>query len=710
MVNNLYDKTLNYLRESLDRPDAEFRESQWEAIRTVVEDRSRALIVQRTGWGKSMVYFLATRLLRDEGRGPTLLISPLLSLMRNQIDAAERIGINAVTINSTNEEEWQDVEAKLSEGSVDILLISPERLANDNFREKMLLPVVDDIGLFVVDEAHCISDWGHDFRPDYLRISRIVSLLPRNCPVIATTATANERVVDDVATQFGGDLKIFRGPLVRHSLSLQNITFPSKAERMAWLADKLPGIRGSGIIYVLTKRDADRLAEWLQINGIDARAYYADEKIDRISLEQKLLNNEVKALVATVALGMGFDKPDLGFVIHFQRPGSAVFYYQQVGRAGRAVDDAYGILLSGAEDADITDYFIRTAFPPEIHVNRILDALENAPDGLSIPMLQQQLNLRWTDIDKVFKILTVQTPSPVTKIERRWFRTAVEFKVDNQKAEKIMSQRRHEQKRMLDYIETGSCLMEFLSRELDDPHAQECGKCANCLGEPVIPLEYPTSLAIKAVEFLKRSDIPIESRIMWPSGGIMNGTVRGRIHADSRHHRGRSLCMWGDAGWGEMVRVGKHDGHFNDELVKGAADMIINRWMPDPFPMWLTCVPSLGRPELVPEFARRLAHELGLPFHECIVKTRNTEPQKSMQNSFMQAQNVYGAFEIDEEPSDFDEPVLLIDDIVDSRWTMTIVGALLRDQGSGKVYPLALANAADTPSYVEKSTKWRSTI
>jgi len=391
----LKEQAGQFLKQALDDPRAEFRDGQWECIDALV-NRRRMLVVQRTGWGKSMVYFLATRMLRDQGAGATLLISPLLALMRNQILAAERIGVRAATINSSNRDDWNKVQARLLAGEVDILLISPERLANDDFRENVLLPVAGSVGLFVVDEAHCISDWGHDFRPDYRRIVGVLNALPPNIPVLATTATANDRVVEDVAVQLG-NLGIARGPLVRESLRLQNIWMPSPAARMAWLAENLHRIPGSGIVYTLTIRDAERVAEWLRQSGIDARAYHSQVE-NREELEDRLLQNRIKTLVATVALGMGFDKPDLGFVIHFQRPGSVVHYYQQVGRAGRALDDAYGILLSGSEDDDITDFFIRNAFPPQLHVDEVMAALYEADDGLSIPMMQKHLNLAFGEI------------------------------------------------------------------------------------------------------------------------------------------------------------------------------------------------------------------------------------------------------------------------------------------------------------------------
>ncbi|MDD5205472.1 MAG: RecQ family ATP-dependent DNA helicase, partial [Desulfobacterales bacterium] len=419
---------LKYLRQAIGRANADFREGQWECISAVLQ-RKRLLVVERTGWGKSMVYFVATKLLREHKMGPSLLISPLLSLMRNQISAAKGLGIRAETINSSNRDEWENIEELIKQNEVDILLISPERLANEDFRTEVLQHVAGRVGLFVVDEAHCISDWGHDFRPDYRRIVRVLLALPQNLPVLATTATANNRVVEDVATQLG-NLEVVRGPLIRESLRLQNIWLPSPAARMAWLAENLPRMAGSGIIYTLTIRDTERVAAWLRLKGFQAEAYHSNLEDDvkgrsrREELEEKLLNNRIKALVSTVALGMGFDKPDLGFVVHFQRPASVVHYYQQVGRAGRAVDSAYGILLSGDEDTDITDYFIRTAFPPQAHISVILETLDSAPAGLSIPELEKQVNLRHSQIEKTLKFLSGEDPSPATKQGSEWFTTA----------------------------------------------------------------------------------------------------------------------------------------------------------------------------------------------------------------------------------------------------------------------------------------------
>jgi ATP-dependent DNA helicase RecQ len=680
------------LRQAVGSPDTQFRPGQWEAIEALVERRERLLVVQRTGWGKSIVYFIATRLLRDQGGGCTLLISPLLALMRNQIEAARRIGLRAETINSANAGDWSQVVQALRAGQVDILLVSPERLANEEFMTLCLLPIAARIGLFVVDEAHCISDWGHDFRPDYRRIVRILRALPRNLPVLATTATANNRVVNDVVAQLGPHLKVIRGPLLRERLRLENIRIPSPAGRMAWLADRVPRLEGSGIIYTLTVRDAENLADWLQQRGINARAYHAKRtNEERLELEDVLLNDQVKALVATVALGMGFDKPDLGFVIHFQRPASVVHYYQQVGRAGRAIDNAYGVLLSGSEDDEIADYFIRTAFPTAQEVGQVLRALEAADRPLNRNGLQQAVNIRSSKLNKAIKFLELESPSPIAHEPSGYVRAPVNWTMPEERIERITNLRRQEQARMNDYLAAGRCLMEFLAQDLNDPAAAACGQCANCTGLR-LSATYPQELAEEATRFLERLSLLIEPRKQWLQGGTFEGE-RGRIAAALQAQEGRALCKWGDAGFGELVRDGKHRGDFPDRLVEGGADLITSFWRPQPRPEWVTCVPSRRHPTSVPDFARRLAARLQLTFVDCIRKAQTTEPQKTRENSFQQVQNLERTFEIDiaaVRPA----PVILVDDLVDSRWTFTVLAWKLRQARSGPVFPFALADSS----------------
>ncbi|WP_456637169.1 DEAD/DEAH box helicase [Bradyrhizobium sp. USDA 10063] len=680
------EQALTLLRIGSGRADAAFRDGQEEAIRHVVEGRGRLLIVQKTGWGKSFVYFIATKLLRDGGSGPALLVSPLLALMRNQIAAAERMGVRAVTINSDNESDWAESEAKLMRDEIDILLISPERLANERFRTEILAKIAARIALLVVDEAHCISDWGHDFRPHYRLVERIVRTLPPNLRLLATTATANNRVTNDLVAVLGPRLEVLRGDLNRSSLSLQTIVLPDQAQRLAWLAEQLATLDGHGIIYTLTVRDADQVAGWLKSRGFNVEAYTSETGNRREDLEQALLHNQVKALVATTALGMGYDKPDLAFVIHYQTPGSVVAYYQQVGRAGRALDSAYGVLLSGAEEDEITDWFIRSAFPTPHEVEDVLTALETEPEGLSIPELLSRVNLSKGRIEKTILLLSLELPAPIAKQGTKWQLTAATLSDGFwERAERLTALRRKEQQQMREYVALRSGdHMSFLVKALD-------GDLSTCNPPTLraLPTNPDTALVREAAAFLRRTDLPIEPRRRWPDGGMPLYEVKGNIAGAHQAQAGRALCVWGDAGWGGLVRQGKYrDGHFHDDLVEACVEMI-RRWNPQPAPTWITCVPSLRHPDLVPNFAQRLAVALGLPLHMALEKTETRPEQKTMANSTQQARNVDGSLALAGRPLAHG-PVLLLDDMVDSRWTFTVAAWLLRTSGSGEVWPLVL--------------------
>ena len=575
---------------------------------------------------------------------------------------------DSFTINSANRQEWEETENALAENQCDILLISPERLNNDRFQKSVLPGMAGSVGLFVVDEAHCISDWGHDFRPDYRRITRILQQLPSGVPVLGTTATANNRVIEDIQMQLGEGLVTLRGALDRQTLRLQNIQLANQSERMAWLIENLPKFQGSGIIYCLTVPDTERVTEWLKKNGFNAEAYHAgnNAEIDRPAIEQAFIHNEIPILVATVALGMGFDKPDISFVIHFQRPGSVIAYYQQVGRAGRAMDRAYGILLSGTEDDEIQDYFIETAFPSVQTMQEILDTLGRY-ESLSFEELLSKVNIARGVVEKALKLLEVDGAIGTSYNGKvLYFRTPNPWRPDTERIERVLTLRRAEKNQMQAYLDHQGCLMEFLLQALDDLDPKPCGRCANCRGKG-LPTTVSHALVVQAENFLKGMTIPIEPRKRWPAGVFAD--QKRVIPIKLQNCPGRSLCYYGDAGWGKLVRDGKYvNGYFSDALVEASNELITQNWFPDLFPTWLTAIPSRRHPTLVNDFANRLASKLNIPFLPVLTRTGEPPEQKTMQNSTMQARNVIDTLMVKGHlpPG----PVLLVDDIIDSGWTL----------------------------------------
>ena len=689
MTETIYsaERALELLRLGSGQVHASFRDGQEEAIQQITDGDHRLLVVQKTGWGKSFVYFISTKILREAGCGPALLVSPLLALMRNQIAAAERMGVRAATINSDNIAKWTEVEVKIKQNEIDILLISPERLANERFRAEILGGLSLHVSLVVVDEAHCISDWGHDFRPHYRLLERFIRNMPSNIKLLATTATANNRVVQDLENVLGPNLRISRGDLNRPSLTLQTIRLESKAERLAWLSHQLAALAGHGIIYTLTVRDANQVANWLNSQGFDVEAYTGESGARRPELEQALSENRIKALVATTALGMGYDKPDLSFVIHYQMPSSVVAYYQQVGRAGRALNAAYGILLSGKEEDDIANWFIKSAFPTNEEVKEVVAQLEAHPAGLSVPQLLKEVNLSQVRVEKTLSLLALESPPPITKNGRHWQKTEVSLSEDFwERAERLTTLRRREQQRMREYVHLPlGQHMSFLISELD---ADPSDVITSSL--PALPEDFPNNKLREANIFLKRYHLPIHPRKQWPNGGLKHSNNHGKIAKSYQANSGKVLSFLGDAGLGDLVNVGKNQQqYFSDELID-ACVVMFKEWDPQPAPTWVTCVPSLRNPTLVPDFAKRLAQALNLSFRVAIEKTDSRLEQNKFNNSFQQARNVDGSLAPIRDQI-FSSPVLLVDDVILSGWTLTISSWLLRKNGSGEVWPLALA-------------------
>jgi len=662
---------------------ARFRSGQWNAIQSAMRPAGRTLVVQRTGWGKSVVYFLATRLLREQGLGPTLLISPLLALMRNQVDIAAQFGVHAVSINSTNPEEWDAIHDQVINDRVDLLLISPERLGNARYADSLMPFLEPRVALLVIDEAHCISDWGHDFRPDYRRILRTVNRLPAAARILGTTATANDRVISDVRAQLGESLEVQRGSLTRESLEIEVWEPGDQAERLAWLAHEIPRMPGSGIVYTLTVNDACRVAQWLRMCGIAAEEYHADRPHpERLLLESRFRANQVKCLVATTALGMGYDKSDVSFVIHFQRPGSIIGYYQQIGRAGRSLDRARVVLLSGTEDNEIAEYFIRTAFPGPACFTEVLEAIKASPRN-NLDTVTARTNHPRGQVEKALKLLAVE--EVVRRTDAGFAIVRQEWEYASLRAEQITAQRRRELEQMKQFVAHAGCRMEFLARSLDDPSPYRCGRCDRC--KPRSPVIVSRNIVLQAVAYLRGDHQVIPRKSFYPP---VDGAGRAKIPAALRVEPGLALCVYNDAGWGRLVREGKYQrGEFSDELVAASADLI--RTM-EVQPEWIAWVPSLSRPLLVASFACRLAAALGLHAAAAVRKVAANSEQKAMQNATRQFLNIRDAFEVDAAVVR-EEPCLLMDDVADSGWTLTTIGIKLREAGCRRVVPFALAVA-----------------
>ncbi|MFJ2368851.1 DEAD/DEAH box helicase [Microbacterium sp. NPDC087665] len=695
---------LDALRELVGRPDVDFHDGQYEAIEALVAERRRALVVQRTGWGKSAVYFVATLLLRRRGAGPTVLVSPLLALMRDQIAAAERAGVRAVAINSTNAHEWTDVLAQLDRDEVDVLLVSPERLNNPAFREQQLPALVRRIGMLVVDEAHCISDWGHDFRPDYRRLRDLIAEMPADVPVLATTATANSRVVADVAEQLGtsaeglgsgapgagSEVLTIRGPLARTSLRLGVLRLRDSASRLAWLLSHLDDLPGSGIIYTLTVAAAVDTARLLRDHGHDVRAYTGQtDTEERAESEGMLKRNEVKALVATSALGMGFDKPDLGFVLHLGAPSSPVAYYQQVGRAGRASESADVLLLPGVEDRDIWHYFATASMPDRERAERVIDALGGTP--ISTPALEAMVDIRRTPLELLLKVLDVD--GAVHRVQGGWIATGAPWSYDAERYERIAGERLAEQQHMIDYEQTDGCRMEFLQRALDDDTAKPCGRCDNCAGE-WFPREIGAAATTQASESLDRVGVPIEPRRAWPTGADrLDVPVKGRIAADEQAGEGRALARLTDLGWGGTLRAlfaaGAPDAAVTPQVLDGCVRVLAG-WGWERRPVAVVALPSRSHPLLVDSLARGLAEVGRLPYVGALEPAGGGPTGQPGGNSVFRLGGLWDRFSADhlEIP---DGLVLLVDDLADSRWTLTVAARTLRRAGATEVLPFVLA-------------------
>lgn len=674
--------------EDLAGPGAQLRGDQLAAIEALVSGHQRVLLVQATGWGKSAVYWIATQLLRRAGAGPTLVVSPLLALMRNQVAAAQRAGIRAETINSANVDDWREIEGRVRADEVDVLLISPERLNNPRFRTEVLPALAASVGLLVVDEAHCISDWGHDFRPDYRRIADVLAGLGAEVPVLAATATANSRVEHDVATQIGTGTVTLRGSLDRPSLHLSVVSRDTSAEQLAWICSWASANAGPGLVYCLTVSEAERVAAYLVDHGVRAAAYTgATPAPERERIEAALDDGSVPCVVATSALGMGYDNPNLGYVVHLGSPSSPIAYYQQVGRAGRGRVRADVVLLPTVSEERIWAYFDSTAMPPRATVAEVLRVLERA-GPCTLPALESQVNLRRGRLEALLKVLDVD--GVVDRSGSEWFRTEVPWDHDEERYAALAASRRSEQEAMRGYQRTEGCRLQYLRQQLDDPEASPCGRCDRCTG--VTPaVEVPEAAVAEATGFLRSAPVVLEPRKQWPRG--FEGR-KGNIASDRRAEEGRALAFGTDPGWSEVLAplFAGPDAPPSEELVRGVA-AALKAWPWGRRPTWATWVPSRTRPQLVAGLAAAIADVGRLELVEAVTRVRaDAPPQDAMDNSATQAANVLDAFSFGRTDGAALPvgPGLVFDDAVRSGWTLAVVADGLRGAGSGLILPFAL--------------------
>ena len=682
--------------EQLAGPTATLRDDQWTAIEALVVQRRRALVVQRTGWGKSAVYFIAAKLLRASGHGATVIVSPLLALMRNQVAAAERAGVKAATINSSNVADWAEIHERVRCGDLDVLLVSPERLNNPDFRDQVLPALAHDAGLVVVDEAHCVSDWGHDFRPDYRRIRTLIGELGADVPVLATTATANDRVVEDVRSQLGvggKDTLVLRGGLDRESLRLSVVSAGNPSQRAAWLAAHIDSLPGSGIVYTLTVAQAHDVASLLREKGHRVAAYTGStETSEREQLEADLLANRVKALIATSALGMGFDKPDLGFVVHLGAPSSPIAYYQQVGRAGRSTESAEVVLLPGHEDQDVWRYFASVAFPSELMVRNVIRALEpNRPQ--STPALEPLVDLGRSRLEMVLKVLDVD--GAVRRVKGGWIGTGEPWDYDEPRYRQLDEARKREQQAMLDYQATGGCRMAFLRSQLDDPSlgdGERCGRCDNCTGVHASG-EVDAAAADDTRQRLMRPGVELSPRKQWPSGlGKLGVPLSGRIGDGPA--AGRVIGRLTDLGWGARLRrlLDEPDAEVSEDVVQAAVKVLAS-WEWKDRPTAVLALDSERHRTLISSLARELSR-LGRLTNLGTLQYAPGRKPVTAANSAYRVAALEGAW-LAPDPAVIGAaggPVLLVDDMADTGWTLTMAARVVRAAGATEVLPFALAS------------------
>jgi len=643
-----------------------FYDEQWEAIQKLLKGE-RVLMIQKTGFGKSLVFqFTATQL-----PGVSIVFSPLIALMRDQVNKLSKLGIPAAYINHTlTPEEKEDVLTKAQAGYYKIIYIAPERM--EDIRSMNVIQRLNP-SMVVVDEAHCISVWGHDFRPNYRRIVNLIEFLPADRPVLACTATATEQVQSDIEKQIGKGITVQRGGLLRPNFHLNVIHAQSQEAKLIHIAGLVKKLPGSGIIYCGTKVETETYANWLRYKGIDAVYYNAGLDNDsRVMIEHALMENKHKCIVATNALGMGLDKPDVRFIIHTQIPQSPLHYYQEIGRAGRDGETTYIILYYNPEDEELPKAFIKGGRPSAYDYNKVIDALKESPLGLHGVI--KAVNLKQTAVSVILNDL-IDQGIIISYTQGR--KKVYEYKygageLNTEPFEQLRSIKTGEFEKMKEYVQTRKCRMNFLQNYLGDNSSEKCMKCDNDRGMKIEARE--TDSGLKEVEAFRETFFPI-LEVETKTGIMTNGVA---------------ASYYGVTNVGSAIHRSKYEngGDFPDFLLRLSLKAFRKRFGNRRFDLVLF-VPPTESGDLVKNLAKKIANTLNFKLSEGLKKTRQTQPQKIFESAITKKDNVKDAFYIDENVTNKD--ILIIDDIFDSGTTIKEIGRILKAAGANSVAPLTIA-------------------
>ena len=649
-----------------------FHRGQHTIIEQLVQGR-RILAIQQTGWGKSLCYQMASLYYPYL----TIVFSPLKALMRDQCQRCNDVyDIPSAIVSSDFSEAENDATLRQAvEGEIKVLYIAPERLSNivwQNYISQMR------ISMIVIDEAHCISTWGHDFRPDYRRIVRLLDAIPKSTAVLALTATANKRVEVDILQQMGVGVQVLRGSMLRSNLHLHVIHVKGDQEKLSYLAEILPYTLGTGIIYTATRPDTEIVAAFLQCQGLAAEYYHAGRDNDvRQEIEQKLMANHYKVVCSTNALGMGIDKRDIRFIIHYHIPGSPIQYYQEIGRAGRDGQVAQCVLLYDPEDLRIQEHFINQAKPASMQYATILSHLEANAGGLGQNEIMRITGFSQTATRIILKDLQDQGFIERDAKKRYFAATDRPGQIDFSGYDIIRQQKLRELSDIQRYALHQGCYMTYLTTYLGDSLGSACGACGQCQPTNFFTMQVSESVQEATQRFLEDGYLPrIEKR----------GTTK-----TPAHEAGWALSSHGTSRIGRLVRACKYEnaGPFPLSLVARAVDVLRTRY-PIAEINGVIGIPPTRSGTLVEDFARQVAAGVNREYLPVLVKVRETLEQKYLKNRLQKEDNVKGAFAVQSPELVAGRTILLIDDIYNSGRMLQEAGRTLIRAGARVVYPLTI--------------------